>query len=94
MQTENRRLYLVDWTILPAFLREGIQYFSFNTTDEAQVFSDLLVSRIRCSLLRAPTPNQSLEIIGNYTTTLHMELLGKHLVVSNLLFMALSHQLE
>ena len=52
-------LQMVDWTILPPFLRQGIKSFPFDTTQSAQIFSDLLIACIRCLLLQAPSLDDS-----------------------------------
>ena len=78
MEPTTQKLYLVDWTLLPQFLCTGIDWFSFNTTDEAQVFSDLLVSRIRTALVRAPAVNESSERIAEFISRLDMEMIGEY----------------
>jgi hypothetical protein len=78
MERSTHRLYLVDWTLLPRFLCTGIDRFSFNTTDEAQVFSDLLVSRIRTALVRAPEVNESSEKIAEFISRLNVEMMGEY----------------
>jgi hypothetical protein len=68
------RFHLVNWKALPKFFYQGIESFPFETTQEAQMFSDLLVSRIRSSLRQAPGVNDSPELIGRFLASLQNEL--------------------
>jgi len=93
MESNIHQFYIVDWTLLPHFLCEGIHYFPFKTTAEAQVFSDLLVSRIRGSLVRAPTVNESSEKIAHFISRLDMEMLGEYRISPPCPFISLFIQL-
>jgi hypothetical protein len=74
MEATPTQFMLIDWAALPQFLREGIQSFPFESTEEAQIFSDLLVSRIRCLLIRGPSLNDSAETIREFISSLRTEL--------------------
>jgi len=74
MEATPTQFILIDWAALPNFLCEGIQSFPFESAEEAQIFSDLLVSHIRCLLIRGPSLNDSAETIQEYISSLCTEL--------------------
>jgi hypothetical protein len=45
---------LVNWALIPAFVKEAVVNFPFKCTADAQMFSDLLVSWMRGRLIGAP----------------------------------------
>jgi hypothetical protein len=69
-------IQLIDWTLLPHFLREGIESFPFDTTQSAQIFSDLLIARIQCILLQAPSLNDSSITITKFVDMLLTEMVN------------------
>jgi hypothetical protein len=50
----NLEMCLVNWALIPAFVKEAVVDFPFECTADAQMFSDLLVSRMRGILIGAP----------------------------------------
>lgn len=70
----NHEFHLLDWSLLPFFMKEAVEDFPFEDTIEAQMYSDLLVSRMRCRLINAPDMDESQPIIIAYLDTLEAEL--------------------
>ena len=52
IQMPSPRIRLVEWDCLPSFVREACNEFPFRSTAEAQVFSDLLMARLRGLVVR------------------------------------------
>jgi hypothetical protein len=69
-------LQIVDWTILPHFLKQGIESFPFDTTQSAQIFSDLLVARIRCLLLQPPCSNDTSIAVAKFIDLVFTEMVN------------------
>lgn len=69
-------IQLIDWTLLPHFLREGIKSFPFDTTWSAEIFSDLLIAHIQCILLQAPSLNDSSITITKFVDMLLTEMVN------------------
>jgi hypothetical protein len=65
---------LIDWPMLPKFLKEGINWFPFKSTSSAQDFSDLLVVRARCTLLSTPSVGDLDAVIASYIDYLNQEM--------------------
>lgn len=67
---------LVNWTLIPPFLKEAIIDFPFESTADAQDFSNLMVSRMRCRLLQAPELDDSAPRIERYLEAIEAELVS------------------
>lgn len=70
----EREFCLINWTVIPPFLKEAVIEFPFESTDNAQDFSDLMMSRMRGRLLQAPEPDDSEHRIRQYLDSIEAEL--------------------
>ena len=67
-------LVLVNWNLIPTFVKEAVEDLPFKSTDEAQDFSDLMTSWMRSRLLQAPEMDESPANIDAYLDSIEAEL--------------------
>ena len=68
------KIHLINWTLLPYFVREGIDSFPFQTAEEAQIFSDLLIARIRSFISHAPSLIDPTNVKEDFVASVDAEL--------------------
>jgi hypothetical protein len=81
--TMEDELCLINWNLIPPFLKEAVEDFPFESTEEAQTFMDLMVSRMRCRLLQAPDVDDLPHLIDEFIDSIQAELV--HLADSDFL---------
>lgn len=70
---EAADFHLVQWQFLPRFIEEACIIFPFESSSEAQGFSDLLMARMRGLLSRIQQINGSLDDPQKYLTEIEHE---------------------
>jgi hypothetical protein len=74
-------LCLVNWALIPAFLKEAVVDFPFECAADAQVLSDLMVSQMRGRLIGAPELDDAAPGIEEFMDCIEVELV--YCAVSN-----------
>ena len=75
---ESPDFHLVQWPLLPSFIQEACVVFLFESSSEAQGFSDLLMARMRGLLSRVQQMKQSLDDPQEYVTEIEREFVCSH----------------